>query len=220
MKKTCTLLTLAAILSFSATAQIKKGAVLLGIDLGFNGSNFKQEFTGNEVKSSSTGFNVALLYGKAIKDNLFAGGSVSFSSSSLKQGNPEVTQTIKSYGASVWTRKYFPVYGPLYAFVNGSLYSTIGNNENPNNNPSKTNSFGLGLGVYPGVSIQLKQRFFLDASLDNLANIYYNRTSGETTNSGGNTVKQTSSSYGFSTSLGNNSNPLQLGIRWIIPGKG
>lgn len=220
MKKTCTLLTLAAILSFSATAQIKKGAVLLGVDLGFNGSNFKQEFTGNEIKSSSTGFNIALLYGKAIKDNLFAGGSVSFSSSTLKQSNPEIKQSIKTYGASVWTRKYFPVYGPLYAFVNGSLYATIGNNESPNNNPPKTNSLGLGIGIYPGISMQLKQRFFLDASLNNLANIYYNRTSGESTNGAGNTVKQTSSSYGVSTSLGNNSNPLQLGIRWIIPGKG
>lgn len=219
MKKTLTLFILFISISFFLSAQIKKGSTLLGVDLGFNGSNFKQEYASNEIKNSSTGFNVALLYGKAIKDNLFAGGSVSFSSSSFKQGNPQTTNTQKNYGASVWTRKYFPVYGPLYAFVNGSLYANVGNNESPNNNPSKTKSFGLGVGIYPGISFQLKKSFYLDASLNNLATIYYNRTSGEQTDFTGATVKQTSSSYGISTSLGNNSNPLQLGIRWIIPGK-
>lgn len=193
---------------------------MLGVDLAFSGSNFKQEYAGNEMKSSSNGFNIALLYGKAIKDNLFVGGGVSFSSSTLKQGQPETEQTSKNYGASVWTRKYFPVYGPLYAFVNGSLYANIGKNENPIGNPKKTNSFGLGVGIYPGISLQLKKSFYLDASLNNLANIYYNHTSGDLTDDVGNTTKQTSSSYGISTSLGNSSNPLQLGVRWIIPGKG
>lgn len=220
MKKTIVLPFVLLAISFSLSAQIKKGSTLLGADLGFSGSNFKTEYVSNEVKSSSNGFNVALLYGKAIKDNLFIGGSVSFASSTLKQGNPETEQTSKSYGASVWTRKYFPVYGPLYAFVNGSLYATIGKNENPNSNPEKTNSLGLGVGIYPGISFQLKKSFYLDASLNNLANIYYNHTSGDQTDPSGNTVKQTSSSYGISTSLGNSSNPLQLGIRWIIPGKG
>ena len=207
-------------ISVSLSAQIKKGSTLFGIDFGFNGSNFKQVYSGNEIKSSSTGFNTSLLYGKAVKENLFAGGGFSYSLSKYKQGNPQTEQTIKNYGASVWARKYFPVFGPFYAFVNGSLYASIGNNENPNSNPGKTNSFGLGVSLDPGISLQLKKSFYLDASLTNLANIYYNHTKGEQTDISGNSVTQTSSSYGFSTSLGNNSNPLQLGIRWIIPGKG
>lgn len=219
MKKTLLLSFFLVAICFSVTAQIKKGATLLGVDLGFNGSTFKMEFTGGESKSTSNGFNASLLLGKAIKDNLFVGGAVSFSSSTLKQGNPETKQTTKTYGASIWSRKYFPVFGPFSAFVNGSLYTNIGNTENPDNNPSKTNNFGLGISIYPGISMQLKKSFYLDASLNNLANIYYNHTKGEGDGIGGPLV-QTSSSYGVSTSLGNGSNPLQLGIRWIIPGKG
>ena len=135
-------------ISVSLSAQIKKGSTLFGIDFGFNGSNFKQVYAGNEIKSSSTGFNTSLLYGKAVKENLFAGGGFSYSLSKYKQGNPQTEQTIKNYGASVWARKYFPVFGPFYAFVNGSLYASIGNNENPNSNPGKTNSFGSGYRVY------------------------------------------------------------------------
>ena len=219
MKKTFILSFLFVAISISLTAQIKKGSTLLGVDFGFSGSDFKQAYIGSEIKNSSAGFNASLLYGKAVKDNLFAGGSISFSSSTYKQGSPEIKQNNKIYGASVWTRKYFPVYGSLYAFVNGSLYANIGANENPNNNPRKTTSFGLGVSLDPGISLQLKKSFYLDASLNNLANIYYTHTKGIAPDGAGNTVTVTSNNYRFSTSLGNSSNPLQLGIRWIIPGK-
>lgn len=218
MKKTFILSAL-FFLCLSITAQIKKGSTLVGVDLAFSGSSNKQEFSGNEIKSSSNGFNASLLLGKAIKENLFVGGGLSFASSNFKSGNPEVKQTNKTYGASVWTRKYFPLFGPLYVFVNGSLYGNIGKTDAPNSVPSKTNNFGVGVSIYPGVSMQLRKCFFLDASLNNLANIYYNHTRGEQPDASGGTVIQTSSSYGISTSLGNSSNPLQLGIRWIIPGK-
>lgn len=220
MQKTSTLLALFSILTVCTNAQIKKGSSLVGFDIGLSGSNFTQSYNGNDVKSSSTGLTVALLYGKAIKENLLVGGGLSYQLSTLKQGNPQVKQTVKNYGASAWTRKYYPVYGPVYAFVNGSLSATIGQTDNPLNNPVKTNSFGINLGVYPGIGLQVKKNFYFDIALNNLASIYYNRTSGEQKDNAGNIAKQSTNSYGFSTSLGNNSNPLQLGIRWIIPGKG
>jgi hypothetical protein len=220
MKKTLALSLLSFVISFSLSAQIKKGSTLLGIDFAFNGSSNKQEYGGNETKNSSNNFNTSLLFGKAVKENVFAGGGLSFATSTSKSGNPEVKQTNKTYGVSVWGRKYFPVFGPLYAFVNGSLYGNFGNTENSNNTSAKTKNFGLGVGVYPGISLQLKKSFYLDASLNNLANISYGQNKSEQPDGFGGTIKQTSSSFGVSTSLGNGSNPLQLGIRWIIPGKG
>lgn len=218
MQKHTTLFLLFLAVSFSMTAQIKKRATLLGVDLGFNGGTSKQQFSGIENKTSSSGFNASLLLGKAVKDNLFIGGGLAFNSTTYTSGTPEVKQTSTSYGASVWSRKYFPVLGPLYAFVNGSLYGNAGKTENPNSNFTKSNNFDLGVSVYPGISLQLKKSFYIDASLNNLANIYYNHNKSERNDTGG-VIIQTASNYGISTSLGNGSNPLQLGIRWIFSPK-
>ncbi len=220
MKKTFALFFLSLVISFSLSAQIKKGATLLGIDFAFNGSSNKQEYSGNETKNSSNNFSTSLLLGKAVKENLFVGGGLSFSTSTAKSGTPEVKSTNKTYGASVWGRKYFPVFGPMYAFVNASLYGNFGNTENSNNTAAKTKNIGVGIVVYPGISLQLKKSFYLDASLNNLANISYGQNKTEQPDGLGGTIKQTNSNFGVSTSLGNSSNPLQLGIRWIIPGKG
>jgi hypothetical protein len=50
--------------------------------------------------------------------------------------------------------------------------------------------------------------------------MYYSHSKSEQTDSFGNVTKQSANNYGISSSLGNNTNPLQLGVRWIIPGKG
>jgi len=207
------------ILSFSATAQIKKGAVLLGIDLAFNGSTITQENSGSEVKNTTSGFSSSLLLGKAVKDNLFVGGGISYSTTKFKQGGTDLEQTTNGFGGSVWSRKYLPVYGPLYAFVNGSVYANTASNKASSNTSAKTNTLSLGVSIYPGISIQLKKSFYLDASLNNLANIYFSRAKIEQPDGGGGVMTQTSTNYGISTSLGNTVNPLQLGIRWIIQGK-
>lgn len=202
------------------SAQIKKGSTLLGIDLAFNGSTITQDNNGAEVKNTTSGFSSSLLLGKAVKENLFVGGGISFSTTKFKQGGTDVEQTTNGFGGSVWSRKYIPVYGPLYAFVNGSIYVNTASNKANNATSAKTNTLGLGVSIYPGISIQLKKSFYLDASLNNLANIYFNRAKIEQPDGTGGFTTQTSTTYGISTSLGNTVNPLQLGIRWIIPGKG
>lgn len=219
MKKTCMFFALVAGLSLSLSAQIKKGSTLLGVDLAFNGSKITQEINGNEIKNTSSGFSSALLLGKAVKDNLFVGGSLSYSTNKYKQGGTDVEQTTNGFGGSVWSRKYIPVYGPLYAFVNGSVYVNTSSNKANVNSAAKTNTLGLGVNLYPGISIQLKKSFFLDASLNNLANIYYTRAKIEQPDGSGGFTNQTSTNYGVSTSLGNSANPLQLGIRWILAAK-
>ncbi len=220
MKKTSFLFILLITFSFSLTAQIKKGATLLGVDLAFNGSTITSEAGGNEVKNTSSGFSSELLFGKAVKNNLFVGAGISFSNIKSKQGGTGVEQTTNGFGGSVWTRKYLPVYGPLYAFANGSVYVNTGSNKANNNTSAKVNTLSLGISIYPGIAIQLKKSFFLDASLSNLGNIYYSRAKVEQPDGSGGTSIQTSTNYGVSTALGNSVNPLQLGIRWIIPAKG
>ena len=110
------------------------------------------------------------------------------------------------------------MYKSLYAFVNGSLGASASKDERNIVN-TKTNDFGVAVNLYPGISLQVKKSFYVDASLNNLANISYNHSTTEQKDGLGNTVSYTSSNYSVSTSLGNGSNPLQLGIRWIIPAK-
>lgn len=207
------------LLSLTLGAQIKKGATMLGIDFAFNGTTIKQENPGSTVKNTSSGFNTSLLVGKAIKDNCFIGASVSYSNLKSKQGGTNVEQTTNGFGGSLWTRRYLPIYGPLYAFLNGSLFANAASNKANNSTSAKVNTLNMGVSVYPGMSIQLKKSFYVDAALTNLANIYYNRSKVEQPDGSGGAVKTTSTDYGVSTSLGNDTNPLQLGIRWIIPAK-
>jgi len=220
MKKTFTLLTLFTAICFSLIAQIKKGSTLYGIDLAFSGSTVKQESPGFEVKNTTTGFSSSVLFGKAVKENLFAGAGISYSTSKFKQGATDLEQTTNGFGGSVWGRKYFPVIRSFYAFVNGSVYVNTSSNKANNTTSAKTNTLGVGISIYPGVSLQLKKCFYLDASLNNIANMYYTHTKIKQPDGSGGVSTQTGNNYGLSTSLGNTVNPLQLGIRWIIPAKG
>lgn len=218
MKKTFLLSAIAFFLSFSLQAQIKKGSTMLGFDFNFNGANSKYQAGTIETKTSSNSFGISLLAGKAIKENLFAGAGASYGTYKSNQGTSE--QTSKNYGGSIWLRRYFPVAKAFYIFANGSLGTTFGKTENNTANTAKNSSFGLSINLTPGISYQVKKSFYLDAAIGNIANIYYSHAKSEQTDSFGNTTKQTGSNYGFSTSLGNDQNPLQIGLRWIIPAKG
>lgn len=213
MKKTITL-SILCLLSFSVFAQLKKGAALIGADLSLSGTTNNQTYGSSETKSSLSNFNISLLAGKAVKDNLFLGGALSFATSSNKQQGSTM-QSLKVYGASVWLRKYFPVTKSFYAFVNGAVGGSISNNDLSSIGTTEK-GFGVAITIYPGVSYQLTKNCYLDASLNNLANIYYNHASSNRSDAIGNPIKYTTNNYGVSTSLGNGNNPLQLGVRWII----
>lgn len=213
MKKTITL-SILCLLSFSVFAQLKKGAALIGADLSLSGTTNNQTYGSSETKSSQSNFNISLLAGKAVKDNLFLGGALSFATSANKQQGSTM-QSLKVYGASVWLRKYFPVTKSFYAFVNGAVGGSISNNDLSSIGTTEK-GFGVAITIYPGISYQLTKSCYLDAALNNLANIYYNHTSNNRPDAIGNTIKYTTNNYGVSTSLGNGNNPLQLGVRWII----
>ncbi len=218
MKKTLLLFAVTLLISFSLQAQIKKGATMFGFDLNAGGSTSKYQAGTLENKTSSGSFAVSLLAGKAVKENLFFGAGVSFGTYKNKQGNSE--QTNNNYGASAWSRKYFPVAKAFYVFLNGSLNATFGKSESNTNNNGTNSGFSLAVNLTPGISYQVKKTFYLDASIGNIANIYYSHSKSEQTDNFGNVTKQSGNNYGISSSLGNSTNPLQLGIRWIIPGKG
>ena len=215
-----TLLSSLLFIAFTSSAQIKKGAVSLGVDFNFSGSKSTAS-TGNSEAKNTGGF-ISVSGGKAVQDNLFVGAGLSYGISNNKNifsGNTMSEQDAHSVGGSVWVRKYYPVLKSFYLFINGGLYASSYSTENKQAAvvATKSNSFNLSAIVYPGISYQMRKNFFLDASINSLANLSYSHGKNETFDSQGNSTGITkSNNYGLSTSIGNSANPLQIGVRWII----
>jgi hypothetical protein len=223
MKSTIT--SLLVLITVASSAQIKKGSIFLGGDLGFSGGSTKPVENMPVTESKSTGFNISPLVGKAIKDNLIAGVGLYYSSNTLKQTAPNAVNksTTNYYGGNVWLRKYYDLSKSFYLFLNTSLNVNISDQKtdyNPGPNLSKAKGFGINANIYPGVAYQMRKRFFLEASLNNLVSLNYGRTKYERKDELGNNSSYISKNYGFSSSIANGTNPLQIGVRWIIPGKG
>lgn len=221
-----TLLTALLFISFSSFAQIKKGAIFIGGDIGLSGNNSKVESGLAESSGTTSVFYFSPVAGACIKDNLLLGAGLYFSNNVQKQNNvydnQQASAKIKThnYGLRFWLRKYYPLSKSFFLFLNGDVSGGIGRRSD-NNNPAifsnaTMNSVSISISAYPGVSFQMKRNFFLDASLNNLLSSNYNHEKFKQTNVDGTVITRTNKNYGFSSSIGNGSNPLQLGVRWII----
>lgn len=208
-------------IAFTSGAQIKKGAVSLGVDFSFSGGKSSSNLP-NSIEGKNFDGSAGITAGKAIEDNLFIGAGVNYGTSNNKNvlsGNTTSEQKSNLIGGSVWVRKYYPVLKSFYLFVNGGLSVTGSSTESEQASVlvSKYTGFTVSATVYPGISYQMRKNFFLDASVNSLANIFYSHGKSENFDSQGALVNTNKSdTYGVSTSIGNSANPLQIGMRWII----
>jgi hypothetical protein len=219
--KSTFILSVLFLFSFSLSAQIKKGAIFLGGDLGFSGGSIKPVENTPVLESESTGFNISPVVGKAIKDNLIAGVGLYYSANNLKQTAPNSVSEDKTnyYGGNVWLRKYYTLSKSFYLFLNSGLNVNVRKKRTEFNqvpNSSKATGFGVSANINPGVAYQMRKNFFLEASLNNLVSLNYVRTRYEAKNGLGLTSSYITKNYGISSSIANATNPLQIGMRWII----
>lgn len=211
-------------LSIYTSAQIKKGAIFLGGDISFGGSNSTNNLSPTQT-SNSTSFGIGINAGKAVKENLIVGVKVGFSSINFKQ-DPTLTtfskDELNSFGGGVWLRKYYTLSKAFYVFADAAMNANFGKRDQQLLQPSRTvkeNSTGVSLTLFPGVAYQMRKRFFLEASLNNLLSIGYAHNTYKQTDSNGVLINSnTSNSYSGAIGFGN-SNPLQIGARWILQGK-
>ena len=212
------LLSLFLLIAVTTSAQIKKGSIQLGLDAGFYGNKTTQSVSGN---TGSDNFYFSPSVGKAIKENLFIGlnATVSIGNHTDYNGSSKYENKNRRYGGSIWIRQYYPIGKSFYLFLNGSAGASANTRKyitSQNITSSKTKGVGINAVFYPGISYQIKKNFFLDASLNNLVEIYYNRDKNEFLDQQGNMASIIQKNYGVVTSLGNGSNPLQFGLRWIF----
>lgn len=214
MRKNLLLLLPILFLVTTAHGQFKKGATLLGGDINFN----TQKVTNlNSPAEKSHAFGFSPVFAKATKDNLFWGGSLSFGSSeSIYNSNGKANS--QTYYAGVFVRRYIPVHGKFYAFVQGGVnggYLTTKTRQGPDYN-MKSESYTVFASVTPGISVGVSKKFFLEAGFSNIAMLAYTHEK-QTGYYFGSPIRKEINSFGFSSSLSTNSGGLFFGTRFILP---
>jgi len=212
MRKLFTLIII--ILTFvSLQAQIKKGSIFLGGDLGGATQKIKSADT---TYGSQNVFYLSPVFGKAIKDNLIVGGYLNFSffENNYISGS---SNEYKSYGGGAFLRKYKSISNSgLFVFVQGNLGYSFDQSKTGGQVPwpsddTRRNTFYVS--AYPGLSYKLSRKLHLETGFNNLIRVAYThekRVIGSPTNS---IFK--SNGIILNSSL-NNFSSLYLGFRLLI----
>lgn len=213
------LLTICLFISSLVHAQINKGAIFIGGDLGIYGSNTSSE-NPNEYASKSNQYYFYPSVGKAVKDNIVVGGNLLLSFTNSTQQPYNNKSKTNRIGAGIFIRKYLPIGKSFYLFGNAALngQSIYNNYSTPQIPTRKETGYAIGATLIPGVSYQLNNCLFLEVALSNLITLGYQQLNAQDENAGGGIYKSSSKSFNFSSSLGSGV-PLQVGLRWMIPRK-
>lgn len=211
-KALCTLLA-AALLHFSAAAQIKKGAILLGGNL----SGYTQKFEHNASTDSTkqTGFFINPAVGIATKENQIWGVNAGYGRGKTVEGGVTTSKS-HTIQAGVFHRRYLPLGKGFYLFGEGAVNYAVQKNNMQTGSPyyrivQQSNTY---LYLYPGITYAVGQRFHLEASINNLVTVGYTRTK-EEYNDGIVTGNRKSNNFSFSSNLSTTA-PLSVGFRFLL----
>lgn len=205
----------AAVLFFMAAtahAQISKGSVLLGGNIGFGSS--KTEANSREYKQRY--LSLSPVVGIAVKPNLVAGVSFTY----VHTKYPLDTASRAAYkfdaaGGGFFMRRYFPIARSFYVFGQGSLgYLHSRTEQTSIDNVRVNTSNSIALDVAPGLAYAVSRKFHLELGLNSLLGISYSSDKAETSGIGG-TTKAGGHSFNFNTAL-SPSAPLNLGFRVFL----
>jgi hypothetical protein len=218
MTKTILLATFFSACYFISTAQIQKGAVLVGGDVFF--SDVKNSTSPSTNSSKSSDANISLSIGKAFATNKVAGAYVGFG-----QGKSEISSvggnigTVKnnSFKVGAFYRQYKTLGKGFYFWgeVNAGYFG--GKQTNENNIPPTTTTVTqslVELGITPGISYQVLKKLQIELLLPGIAALSYS-TSKSKNSTNTNTTKGTS--FDFRTGLsGSVINNLAIGFRLLL----
>lgn len=195
-----------------AEAQIKKGAVLLGGDIGLSFQKTKNTQTNGAVNDTKASYvYVSPVFGKAIKDNLILGVDADFIYNQNNASSP--IQKQYTYGLDVFVRKYTTLGKGFYLFVQTSAGGFYTTEQAINGAEISTKRYGAVINVYPGVSYALTRKLQLETGFNNLANLSFNHSKETNNGNGGST--SVSNSISLSSSLSSLSG-FVLGLRVLL----
>lgn len=196
-----------------SNAQISKGSVLLGGGI----SAFSSKSENSNAENKSHGFSFRPSLGFVIKENHVLGFTIGYGRGKTKYENPTRTSKDNSYSAGVYYRKYLPLSKSFYLFGEAGFgyYSSKTEDEAATqgykNTQEQTNT---GLSLFPGITYAVGKRFHLEASLNNLVTLYYNKTESKQIQPG-NVSKNENKGLSMNVNV-SSSAPITLGFRFII----
>ncbi len=211
--KFSTLLIGSMVTGLLSQAQIKKGSVLLGGDIGVS----TQKTTINNVEQKFTAFAIGPAFGKAISDNLILGADLRYSYA--KQGSAPLEYKNQTFGGGIFLRRYWPIVNRLYFFGQGRLGGYYSKTDNPNSGigfDGERKGYSIGLGFYPGISFAVNDKIHLESGFNNLVSVNYSHEK-ETQNLGGATPQRVTktSSFNMGANL-NNGTAFTVGMRVLL----
>jgi Outer membrane protein beta-barrel domain len=201
---------------FSASAQFKKGDILLGGDLSYSGSkSTSQNYTG-ETKYNYGNFDISL--GKAIKENAVIGINLGFQplTNTYNTGVGLYTEQTNNYSIGIFYRVYKSLGKDFYIFGEaggGYIGSTTNTKDETGNEISTGSGNGGHLYFSPGIAYKVSNRFFIELSIPQIFTVQYTSSNTKT----GSVTTETDK--GFTAGISLNSNPLNnigVGFRLVL----
>ncbi|MEO6253401.1 MAG: hypothetical protein ABIO79_08860 [Ferruginibacter sp.] len=216
MKKIFFFSTIILLLSFTASAQIKKGAIFLGGLVSVYHSNIDYDSPQPDQKLSSASFNISA--GVALKENAVAGLYVTYGHGKFDNnynGGGYSNTKLNRYNAGAFFRRYKKLVKDFYFFGElGAGY--FGSNQTdvnfPGNNEINYTESGAELYLSPGISYRVFKKLHVELAIPQIAGLQYGVTkmTSQVRNS-----KQ--DQFQFNTNLNSSFlNNLALGFRFIL----
>lgn len=192
-------------------AQIKKGAYLLGGDIGFYKQTSQQ--SGNTT-NTGTSFTFSPVFGKAIKENVVLGMDLTYNY--FKNDVPgNYNAANNSFGAGIFLRKYKPLGKGFYLFGQARTAAEYGTSKSINFSQQYPNSnskgFSITAGIYPGISYAVSDKLQIETGFNNLIYLQYSYNKASAT--GSNDIVRQNFSLGSSLS---GTAGLTIGFRILL----
>jgi hypothetical protein len=176
MKKHFYLLLFFFAITFYSQAQVSKGTILLGGNVGFSSQKTNDPLSNPpEYKTTYVSLNPSI--GKAIKDNLVAGIDLTYAYSKTSQTNSGVTADNKtnSFGLGVFLREYTPLGKGFSVFTQERLGGSY--SKTTTNGTENSKATGVALTFYPGIAYNISKRVQVETGFTNLVSISYSHSS-------------------------------------------
>ena len=224
------LLTITITVCTISNAQFEKGQKILGGSIGFNLIQAHNDSTVNyPVKTNTTAININPSIAWAKKSNRLEGFGIVFGYNGNKQKNMPSSSELKSnafsFGINYFNTYYKKLATDFYVFINWNnsvTYTTAKSDVNyyfPYFGPyTRYSAFNINTSLNPGFAYKISNRFLLEATLNNIAQVYINTVNGSFNNST-NTVTYygTSTNIAFASSLSAGAfNSIGLGFRYLL----
>lgn len=211
-------------------AQINKGTVLLGGELGFSNSTQKNYTNGSPAQVPAFKFTYASIQPSAmiaIGKNVMWGFNLDFDYQA--QPNSNYDMHYNEYGIGTFLRKYKPLGSGFYLFGQSALEFTYGDERStypPSTGPysfTETKNAIISLGFSPGIAYAVNRKwqvelllsglFYADYANNKETDIAVNPTGPESTN------VEKANGFDFGSNLSAGLTQLLLGVHYVIGSK-